>query len=355
MAGSSTARITPVILSGGAGTRLWPLSRGDRPKQLLGLTADETMLRLTARRVADPELYNAPTVVAAAAQADEVEAEVEGMGRLILEPCARNTAPAIALAALQAAGDELLLVLPSDHAIADVGGFNEAVRTAASFAADGWIVTFGMQPDRPETGYGDIRRGAALAPGVYAAERFVEKPDLVTASRYLAEGGYDWNGGIFLMRADTLIEGLGTHAPGILAAARQAVEAQKTEGLQIKPAENEFAASPAASIDYALMERADRVAVVPGSVGWSDIGGWSALHKLAAKDKDDNVVAGKVFTIDASGSLIRSEGPLIAAIGVKDLVIVATADAVLVAPLSEAQRVKEIVDRLKAEGGTEWT
>lgn len=346
----SEARITPVILCGGSGTRLWPLSRAAQPKQMLALAGPDSLLRQTVARVGDPQVFAAPVAVGAAAQADAIAREVEQLGALILEPAQRNTAPAIALAALNAAGDDVLLVLPSDHLIADAEGFREAVRRALPFAREGWIVTFGMAPDRPETGYGYIRRGAAIGDGVFAAERFVEKPDAETAVRYLADGGYDWNGGIFLLRADVAIEGLRTHAPEILAAAREAFDRAARDGVRIVPEAAAFRAAPSQSIDYALMEKAGKVAVMPVSIGWSDIGSWDALHDRLPHDEDGNAIAGDVVALDARGCLIRSDGPVIAAIGVNDLVIVATADAVLVVPRDQAQRVKEIVDALGKDG-----
>ena len=354
MSEAAPMRVTPVILSGGAGTRLWPLSRRSRPKQMLALLGPESMLRATAGRLADRSLYRAPVVVAPADQAEAVEAEVPEAARLILEPCARNTAPAIALAALNAAPDELLLVLPSDHLIRDVAAFDAAARRALPFAREGWIVTFGMAADRPETGYGYIRRGEALADGVFAAERFIEKPDASSAQALLDEGGCDWNGGIFLMRADTLIQGLERHAPDVIAAAREAVERQRCEGRRIWPEAEAFAAAPAVSIDYALMEKAEYVAVAPAAVGWTDVGGFAALLDASARDADGNAVDGDVLAIGARSCLIRSEGPLVAAIGVEGLTIVATADAVLVVPNGESQRVREAVERLKSEGREEW-
>ena len=333
MSAEAERRVVPVILSGGAGTRLWPLSRRARPKQMLDLTGGGSMLALTVARVADPALYAPPTVVAGEDQADAIAREVPG-ARLILEPCARNTAPAIALAAHAAAADDLLLVLPSDHLVRDVAGFAEAVRRAARFARDGWIVTFGMKAERAETGYGYIERGAALADGVFAAVRFVEKPDAATAQAFVAGGRHDWNAGIFLMRAGTYLEALEAHAPRIFEAV--------TKGA--------FTDSPAQSIDYAVMEKAERVAVVPAAIGWSDIGSFEALHLVSEKDGDGNVVAGPGLAIGAHGCLIRSDGPMVAAIGVEDLVIVATKDAVLVVPRAESQRVKEAVEALKARG-----
>ncbi len=355
MSAASPPPVTPVILCGGAGTRLWPLSRAARPKQMLDLTdGGGTMLALTTQRVADPSLYGPPLVVGAESQADVIAGEVEG-ATLILEPTARNTAPAIALAALNAAPGAVLLVLPSDHHVADPAGFDAAVRRALPLARDGWIVTFGMTPDRPETGYGYIRRGERLGEGLFAVDRFVEKPDAATAAAWLAEGGHDWNGGIFLMRADTLIDGLAAHAPDILAAARAAVAGQAADGARLSPDAEAFAAAPSISIDYALMEKAARVAVAPVAIGWSDIGGFAALRDIMARDAAGNAIAGDVLAIDAENCLIRSDGPLVAAIGVRDLVVIAAGGAVLIVPREQSQRVKEIVERLKAEGRESWT
>jgi len=347
--------VIPVILSGGSGTRLWPLSRAARPKQLLDLTGGGAMLALTAARVADPALFAAPLVVAGASQAEAIEAALPGLGGLILEPAARNTAPAVALAAMAAAPDDLLLVLPSDHLVADVVAFRAAVRLALAQARDGWIVTFGMKAERAETGYGYIERGEALADGVYRAARFVEKPDAATAAAFVAGGRYDWNGGIFLFRAGAMRDALAAHAPDILAAAEAAMAGAERRGARILPDAVCFAAAPSESIDYAVMEKAERVAVVPVRVGWSDIGSFEALYDVAGKDDAGNAVTGPVLALDARGCLIRSVGPLVAAIGVEDLVIVATADAVLVVPRAQSQRVKHAVEALKREGKDQWT
>ena len=347
---SASGRVTPVILSGGAGTRLWPLSRRARPKQMLDLTGGGSMLALTAARVADAALFEAPIVVAGADQAEAIEAALPGLGALILEPAPRNTAPAIALAALAAAPADVLLVLPSDHLVRDGAGFAAAVRRALPFARDGWIVTFGMKAERPETGYGYIERGEALAEGVFRAARFVEKPAAATAAAWAAGGAHDWNGGIFLMQAATYLDALAVHAPELAEAAAAAMAGAGRKGGRILPDRAAFCASPAQSIDYAVMEKAERVAVVPAAIGWSDIGSFGALHIVSEQDEDGNVVVGPGLAIDARGCLIRSEGPLVAAIGVEDLIIVATADAVLVVPKGESQRVREAVAALTAEG-----
>ncbi len=349
--------ILPVILSGGAGTRLWPVSRSERPKQLQRIIGAETMLQATALRVADPALFDAPLVIANDSHRAAVEAQLAEVGirpaTLILEPVGRNTAPAIALAALAVDPETLLLVLPSDHVIADVAAFHTAIRAAAALAAEGWLVTFGIHPNRPETGYGYIKRAEALGTAAYVAERFVEKPDRATAEAYLADGGYDWNGGIFLMRAGRYLEELGRHEPEMLAAVRAAMESARREGGHIYPGKFEFAAAPAESIDYAVMEKADRVAVVPVTMGWSDVGSWDALFDLAERDGDEVAGQGDVLTIDSQRCLVRSDGPTVVTVGVSDLIVVATADAVLILPRGHSQRVREAVDALAARDSGE--
>ena len=334
--------ITPVILSGGTGMRLWPLSRLGRPKQFLALTGERSLLEETALRVAG-EGFERPILVGAAGQEEE-------LGRVdaaltILEPAPRNTAPAVALAAL-AAPDALLLVLPSDHAVADPEAFRAALAAARPAAEAGWLVTFGMEPDRPETGYGYIRAGDPVVGEARRADAFVEKPDRATAERYLGEGGWLWNAGMFLMRADAFLDALHRHAPEI-AQSVQAAGVRRDEG-RILPDAAAFARAPSASIDRAVMERHDRVAVLPASFGWSDIGSWGALHGVSAKDEGENVLVGDVVAVDTKGSLIRSEGPVIAAIGVEDLIVVATERAVLIVPKSQSQRVDEAIAALNA-------
>jgi mannose-1-phosphate guanylyltransferase len=347
-------RIVPVILSGGSGTRLWPLSRRTRPKQMLDLAGGGSMLALTVARVDEPELFAPPVLVAGTDQAEAVAQALPEAGTLILEPEARNTAPAIALAALNVDRDDLLLVLPSDHLVGDAAGFHDAVRRAAPFAEDGWIVTFGMKAERGETGYGYIERGPALGEGVHQAVRFVEKPDAATAGRYAAGGRHDWNGGIFLLSAGTCLDALQKHAPKIAKAAKAAMAGAARKGRRILPDAAAFAASPSLSIDYAVMEKADRVAVVPVAIGWSDVGSWDALLDLLARDEAGNALTGDVLALDARNCLIRSEGPLVAAIGVEDLVVIATGDAVLIVPRAQSQKVKDVVEALKAKGRDEW-
>ena len=347
-------RITPVILSGGSGTRLWPLSRSARPKQLLSLTHELTMLQLTAARTADGSRFAPPMVVANAAHADLIEDQLKAVGvtpsPLILEPAGRNTAPAIALAALAAEPDALLLVMPSDHVIQDVPAFRDAVERALPLVEQGWLATFGITPDQPDTGYGYICRGEDLAPGVHRVARFVEKPDRATAEGYLAEGCYSWNGGIFLFQASAYLDALRAHAPAMLDAVGLAMDGARADGARLWPDAEAFAASPSDSIDYAVMEKADRVAVVPVDMGWSDVGSWDALHALAAKDDAGNSRHGEVLSIDTSGCLIRTDGPLVAAVGVSDLIVIATGDAVLILPRGSSQDVKRAVEQLKSQG-----
>ena len=353
-AGAAKTRIVPVILSGGSGTRLWPLSRGARPKQLLSLTAAETMLQLTARRTSDPRQFTAPIVVANTRHADEIEVQLAAAGTpagaLILEPVGRNTAPAIALAALSAEPSDILLVMPSDHVIADPDAFRAAIASALPLVTTGWLVTFGIAPDGPETGYGYIAIGEPLVPGVNRVASFVEKPDLATAQAYHAGGAHAWNGGIFLFRADAYLDALAKHAPGILAASRAAIAGAAREGARIHPEQVAFAASPSDSIDYAVMEKAAKVAVVPVEMGWSDVGSWDALHALAEQDAAGNAHHGEVVAIDTSGCLIRTDGPVVAAVGVSDLIVIATGDAVLILPRGQSQGVKRAVEALKASG-----
>ncbi|NNC73858.1 MAG: mannose-1-phosphate guanylyltransferase/mannose-6-phosphate isomerase, partial [Sphingomonadaceae bacterium] len=328
-----------VILAGGSGTRLWPLSRQNRAKQFLPLLSDKTMLGETLDRVGG-DLFGEPLLVGGVAQADMLG---EYEATLILEPVARNTAAAIALAALSLPRDATMLVMPSDHVIADRDAFMAAIAKALPLALQGWLVTFGIEARGPETGYGYIKSGEEVGDRVFEVERFVEKPDRATAEGYLAEGGYHWNGGIFLFSAGAYLDALKTHAPEIAAAARKAMD---DDGAVDADA---FAESPSISIDYAVMEKARKVAVVPVSMGWSDIGSWDALYDISDKDDAGNAAPADAVTIDSANCLIRADGQTVAAIGVEDLIVVATGDAVLVMPRGDSQRVKEAVEALKAK------
>jgi mannose-1-phosphate guanylyltransferase/mannose-1-phosphate guanylyltransferase/mannose-6-phosphate isomerase len=306
------------------------------------------MLQRTATRVADRSRFAAPLVVTGAAQADAVAAQLAEAGvedaRLIVEPVGRNTAPAVALAALAAAPEDLLLVMPSDHLIGDVDAFAAAVKKAAPVAAEGWLVTFGIRPGRAETGYGYIRRAEAIGEGVFRAAAFVEKPDAPTAEAYLADGGYDWNGGIFLFLAGSYLDALAEHAPDIAGGVRAFLGASASA-----PDTAAFEDIRAESIDRAVMEHAARVAVVPVEMAWSDVGCWQALYETALRDADGNAIAGEALAIGTRGCLIQSEGPLIVAIGVEDLAIVAAGDAVLIVPREASQRVSEAVAALREQ------
>jgi mannose-1-phosphate guanylyltransferase len=347
---SQLRRIQPVILSGGAGMRLWPLSRPDRPKQMIALAGGETMLRATAARVEDRSRFEPPLVVTAAAQGDAVAAELGSDVRMVLEPCRRNTAPAVALAALAMRDPgQLLLIMPSDHLISDVGTFTDAVARASAPAAEGMLVTFGIRPTHAETGFGYILRGEAMGNGLFRARRFVEKPDKETADRFIADGGCEWNAGIFLFTAGAYLSALAAHAPDILEATKAAMAAAQTQGHRIMPHASTFGAVRAESVDRAVMEHAANVVVVPIDAGWSDVGSWEALHAASSKDGAGNSIRGPVDAVSSSGSLIVSEGPRVLAIGVENMAIVATADAVIVVPLARSQQVGEAVARILSE------
>ena len=341
MTDSSSARpIRPVILAGGTGTRLWPLSTKARPKHLLPLIGDDSLFEQTLRRFGDR--FAEPIVVANQAQEAELRAIAPPGTRIILEPLKRDSAGAIALAAALADEDELLLVCPSDHHIADVRAFHDAIALARPAAEAGKIVTFGIEPSHPAIGFGYI--AASAGEGVRPVARFVEKPAEEKARAMLAEGGHYWNAGIFLALAKTWRDELARHAPAILDAASKAVDQAERDGPVIRVDAGEFARAPAISIDYAVIEHSDWVAVVPVSMGWSDVGSWEAVFDAAEKGEGGNVVVGEALVIDSHANLIRSDGPKVAAIGVDDLVIIATADAVLVTRLSHSQRVRDAAD-----------
>ncbi|MDQ8051299.1 mannose-1-phosphate guanylyltransferase/mannose-6-phosphate isomerase [Luteibacter sp.] len=351
----------PVILSGGSGTRLWPLSRQNQPKQFLALIGDHSLYQETVLRASKLPGAQAPVTVCSEDHrfmvGEQLQAIGIGSGGILLEPVARSTAPAIALAALHALRSDpaaTLLVMPADHLIEDENSFRAAVEAATALAGEGWLVTFGITPDYAETGYGYILRGASLGKGGYQVQRFVEKPDLATAESYLAEGTYAWNSGMFLFGAQRYLDELGRHAPAILASAQAAMASSTTDLDFIRIDHDAFAASPSDSIDYAVMEKTDRAAVVPVSCGWSDIGSWSSLWSVAQRDDEGNRYEGDVIAVDTRDSLVRaSERRMIATIGVEDLVIIDTPDATLVARKDRVQDVKAVVDKLKGAGRQE--
>lgn len=339
-------KITPVILSGGGGTRLWPMSTPNKPKQFLNLAGDATMFQMTLARCMDRAFFAPPLVVGNGAHADLIAAQALEAGvpdaTIILEPCARNTAPAIALAALAADDAKApLLVMPSDHLIADVAAFHAAIMAALPLVEQGWLVTFGIEPTAPETGYGYIRIGEALSASVSRVERFVEKPDAATARAMIDAGNHAWNGGIFLFRADIYLDWLARLAPEMRQASQQAMDKAVRDGGVIRPEASAFAASPADSIDYAVMEKADRVAVAPVSMGWSDVGSWDSLYEVSEQDADGNSLHGATRIFDSHNNLVRSDGLRINLIGAHDLIVVAHGNEVLILPRGRSQDVKK--------------
>lgn len=353
--------IYPVILSGGVGSRLWPTSRALYPKQLLPLVSERAMLLETAMRVSAGGEFAPPVIVSNDEHRFIIAQQMHDAGLTslvhILEPEGRNTAPAAAAAAafVQARDPKgVLLILPADHHIGNIGAFRDAITEGAALAAEGKLVTFGVPPSGPETGYGYIKRGARLpgAPG-FAVERFVEKPDGKTAQGYLAAGGYDWNAGIFMFRADRILDEMRVHCPKIAACAAEAVAKGVPDLDFLRLDARSFAKCPSDSIDYAVMEHTSEAVVVPVDMDWSDIGSWSALWEVGEKDENGNVLAGDVFAAGTRDCYIRAESGLVATIGVENLVIVETGDVLLVASRERVQEVKTIVNRLAKDGRTE--
>jgi mannose-1-phosphate guanylyltransferase/mannose-6-phosphate isomerase len=348
--------LIPLILSGGSGTRLWPVSRKNLPKQFLALAGKGTLFQQTVARTRQLPQVAAPIVVASEDHrflaADQLLEAGIGNATIVLEPLARNTAPAIALGALQALerdADALLLVLPADHLIGDTAAFVDAVKQATPLAEHGWLVTFGVRPDRPETGFGYIRRAEAIDEHGFRVEQFVEKPDLATAESYLADGGYDWNSGMFLFKASRYLEELHAHAPAMLAAVRDAHAKASVDLDFVRIDHDAFALAADKSIDYAVMEKTGRAAVIPVSCAWSDIGSWAALWLTGDKDAQGNMREGDTMAVDTRNSLLRShDRHLLATVGVDDLIVVTTPDATLIAHRDAAQDVRKIVEQLKA-------
>jgi mannose-1-phosphate guanylyltransferase/mannose-6-phosphate isomerase len=349
--------IYPVVLSGGSGTRLWPLSRTALPKQLLRLRGERTMIQDTVLRAQLPGAA-APVLICTDGHrflvAEQMQEIAVKPSAIVLEPVARNTAPAAAVAALVTAEQDkegVVLLLPSDHFVDDLAGFHRAALAGAEAARDGRLVTFGITPTRAETGYGYIKRhGAALANGAYDVEAFVEKPNAEKAQTYLASGDYCWNSGMFAFRADVFLEELAKLQPAILSAAKAAVAAAQRDLDFIRLDHDAFAKAPNISIDYAVMEKTSHAAVVPCEIGWSDVGSWAALWDVSAQDADGNVLIGDVVVENSSGCFVRAERRLTALVGAQDLAIIVTDDAVLVADKARSQDVKLIVDKLKANG-----
>ena len=356
-------KITPVILSGGSGTRLWPLSRALRPKQLLPLVSDKSMLQETVLRTADA-LFGPPLIICNEDHRFMIAEQVRALGispeAIVLEPKGRNTAPAAAVAALYLSEkdkqtDGIMLIMPSDHVVTDEPAFIKAVYTAVTAAKAGALVSFGIRPNRPEIGYGYVRRGDvhAAAAGCYRIAEFIEKPDYETAKTYVADDRFYWNSGMFVFPVGEFLEELKHLRPDVLEAAQHSLAAAATDLDFVRLDRDAFSKAESISIDYAVMEKTANGAVVPADMGWSDVGSWSALWQISDQDADGNVILGDVATLDAKNCYIRSDSRLIAVVGVEDLVIVGTDDVVLVARMDRDQDVKRVVEEIANAGRSE--
>jgi len=342
-------------MAGGSGTRLWSLSRASHPKQFLSLHGEDTMLQSTVKRLAGLDVKSSITICNEDHRffvAEQLR-EIDKLGSIILEPTGRNTAPAIALAAFTVKEDPLLLVLAADHVIQNEAAFTKAVLAAVPLAESGKLVTFGIVPDAPNTGYGYIKRGEEEAVG-YAVDKFVEKPSLELAQKYLDSGDYYWNSGMFLFKASRYLEELENFRPDIFEACRLSVEGSTQDYDFLRVEENQFELCPSESIDYAVMEKTDDAVVVPLDAGWSDIGSWSSLWDISEKDGQGNSVQGDVVLQNVTDSYVRADGQLVSVIGVSNLIIVATKDAVLVADKNNVQEVNAIAKQLKSDDRSEW-
>lgn len=352
----SKRQINAVILAGGSGSRLWPMSRQNLPKQFLALDGDATLLQTTIDRLS-------PTIAAANVLIITQEAHAKGEAyhallpyQSLFEPIGRNTAPAIALAAayLTANGaDPIMVVLPSDHIIKDKEGFRVHLDTAIKAAESGKLVTFGIQPTRPDTGFGYIKAHQVDGEQVYAVDRFTEKPDLASAEAFLREGNYYWNSGMFVWRASVILAEMQQHLPAVYQVVQNILAESRDVSTFQQAVEKHFAAMPSISIDYGVLEKSDSVSLIPCDIGWNDVGSWQALFEISDKDENGNALQGNVIAVGSKNNLIRAEKRLVAAIGVEDLCIIETADAVLIAKSDQTQRVREVVDALQQKGATE--
>ncbi|MEP1230120.1 MAG: sugar phosphate nucleotidyltransferase [Litorimonas sp.] len=353
-------KITPIIMSGGAGSRLWPLSRQAEPKQMLALMTDKTMLQETVARF-DLDLYNAPVFICNADHADMISEQMSQMGveigSIIIEPEGRNTAPCAVVAALHAMevkdGNGLFLLVPADHHISRPDAFRRAVAAGAPIASRGYLVTFGVEPDYPATGFGYIRKGDSLSPGTFNVDEFVEKPPLDVAQTYLKADNYFWNSGIFLFDAKTLLSEMQNYSPEVETHARASYENARIKNERIYLDATDFANVPSAPVDKAVMEYTQKAAVIPCKLGWHDIGGFKALHDLKAGE-DGMAISGNVIAKQTTNSLLDTDGPLVSVVGMDNVAVIVKEGRVLVLNLDMEQDVKTIVETLKSTGQTEF-
>jgi mannose-1-phosphate guanylyltransferase / mannose-6-phosphate isomerase len=377
----NNSQVHAVILAGGSGSRLWPLSRQHLPKQFLSLDGDASLLQTTIDRLSPLITANNVLIVTQESHAKGEAYHALLPYQTLFEPVARNTAPAIALAAarLMADGaDPIMVVLPADHIIKDEVQFREHLSIAIAAAESGKLITFGIQPTRPDTGFGYVKvkgrteetglrtkgevsaQSSVLEPQscvpqscIHEVERFTEKPDAATAERFLKEGGYYWNSGMFVWRASVILAEIRQHLPAVDKVIQAIIAENRKAGTFQQAVEKHFAAMPSISIDYGVLERSSRVSLVPCDIGWNDVGSWQAVHEIAAKDANGNALQGNVIALDCRNSLIRAEKRLVAAIGVEDLCVIETADAILISKSDQSQRVREVVDVLHQRGATE--
>ncbi len=336
--------IVPVILCGGSGTRLWPRSRATKPKPFLPLVGDSTLFSATVQRCPADGGFAPPVVVTGRKHLDHVKAQLGDAGdaAIIVEPAAKNTAAAIALAALRLPDDAVMLVCPSDHHIGNAQAFARAAHAAAALAEDGWLVSFGIEAKSPETGFGYLKRGEAIGDTGFRTAQFVEKPDLDRARSFIADGGYAWNGGIFAFRVSDFMRELETHRPDIAGAVRAAVDRGRAEGAEFYPDAEAFAAIEGESVDYAVMENTRRAAMVPADMDWSDIGNWHALHDARESDAQGNSVQGAAELVDCRNVLVDTDGPKVSVIGLEDVIVVVDGDDIMITTREGVQKVGKL-------------
>lgn len=354
--GGSMGEVCAVILAGGSGSRLWPLSRQNLPKQFLALNGEGTLLQTTINRLSPTIATENVLIVTQEAHAKGESYHALSTYQSLFEPVGRNTAPAIALAAarLMIKGDDpIMVVLPSDHIIKDEVRFRAHLDVAIKVAQDGKLVTFGIQPTRPDTGFGYIKVAADRGTQVCEVERFTEKPDPQTAERFLKEGGYYWNSGMFVWRASAILAEMQRYLPEVHRIVQAIIDESKSGASFQQAVDSHFASMPSISIDYGVLEKSDRVLLIPCDIGWNDVGSWHAVHEISSHDANGNALQGNVIAVDCKNSLIRAEKRLVAAIGLEDICVIETADAVLISKSDQTQRVREVVDSLQNKGATE--